>query len=71
MSEIVFRVSGMTCDHCVAAVTEEIAAIPGVRDVTVALMPHGVSNVSVTSDGPLDREAVRMAVDEAGYTVGE
>lgn len=71
MTEIVFRVSGMTCDHCVAAVTDEITAIPGVRGVTVALVPSGVSDVSVTSDRPLDRETVRAAVDEAGYALVE
>lgn len=63
----VFRVSGMTCDHCVAAVTEEVSAVPGVSGVAVDLVPGGVSGVVVSAEGPVDVEAVRAAVDEAGY----
>ncbi|MFZ2501677.1 MAG: cation transporter [Nocardioides sp.] len=62
----VWQVSGMTCGHCVASVTEEIAAIEGVRAVTVDLAS---GRVDVDSDGPLGREAVAAAVDEAGYTL--
>ncbi|SDY90358.1 Copper chaperone CopZ [Micromonospora pattaloongensis] len=62
-----YTVSGMTCGHCVSAVTEELTALPGVRDVDVALVAGGVSTVTVTSDAPLDEPAVRAAVDEAGY----
>lgn len=67
VSDVVFRVSGMTCDHCVAAVTEEVSAVPGVSGVAVDLVPGGVSAVVVSADGPIDVEAVRAAVDEAGY----
>lgn len=66
MSETAYTVEGMTCGHCVSAVTEEISLIAGVRDVRVDL---GSGNVTVTSDAPLDREAVAAAVDEAGYTL--
>ena len=59
-----YTVTGMTCGHCVSAVTEEISAIDGVSDVRVDL---GSGAVTVTSDGPLSEEAVRAAVDEAGY----
>ncbi len=59
-----YRVSGMTCGHCVNAVSTEVGGIPGVRDVQVDL---GSGNVTVASDAPLDTEAVRAAVDEAGY----
>jgi copper chaperone CopZ len=62
--ESTFTVSGMTCGHCVAAVTEELSAIDGVSDVAVDLASGGVT---VTSTRPLDPEAVRAAVDEAGY----
>lgn len=64
MSTTTYTVSGMTCAHCVAAVTEEVTAIPGVRGVAVDL-PSGA--VTVTSDEPVDRSAVAAAVDEAGY----
>lgn len=60
-------VSGMTCQHCVAAVTAELTALPGVTGVDVDLHEGGVSAVTVTSQAPLDPGAVAAAVDEAGY----
>lgn len=62
-----YRVTGMTCGHCVAAVTEEVAALPGVTDVAIDLVAGGTSRVRVTSDDPLARSDVAEAVDEAGY----
>ena len=62
-----YQVDGMTCGHCVAAVTQEISALSGVRDVAVDL-PTG--SVTVTSDRRLDRDEVAAAVDEAGYQLG-
>jgi copper chaperone len=62
-------VRGMTCDHCVRAVREELAALDGVTSVSVDLVPEGVSRVEVTSGRELDGEAVRGAVLEAGYEV--
>ena len=62
-------VSGMTCGHCVSAVTEELAEIYGVNGVDVKLDPNGVSSVVVTSDAPLDRAHVSAAIQEAGYTL--
>ena len=59
-----YTVKGMTCSHCVQAVTTEISALPGVGEVQVDLAS---GNVSVTSEAPLTDEAVRAAVDEAGY----
>jgi copper chaperone CopZ len=67
MGDQVFRVSGMTCDHCVAAVTEEVSAVPGVTGVAVDLVPGGVSAVVVSAADAIDVDAVRAAVDEAGY----
>lgn len=67
MSENNFQVTGMTCQHCVAAVREEVGALSGVSEVAVDLAPEGVSTVRVTSDAPLDVESVRAAIDEAGY----
>ncbi|MFL6062677.1 MAG: heavy-metal-associated domain-containing protein [Marmoricola sp.] len=61
-----YVVTGMTCGHCVASVTEEISEIPGVSDVAVVLETGAVT---VTSEAPLDVEAVRAAVAEAGYTL--
>nr|WP_316316716.1 cation transporter [Clavibacter michiganensis] len=59
----------MTCEHCVASVTEEVSELEGVTDVAVELVPGGSSAVTVTSDRPLDPAAVRAAVAEAGYEV--
>jgi copper chaperone len=60
-------VSGMTCGHCVHAVVDEISALPGVHGVTIDLVAGGESPVTVTSESPLPEDAVRQAVDEAGY----
>jgi copper chaperone len=61
-----YTVAGMTCGHCVEAVSGELKQLPGVRDVQIDL-PSGV--VTVTSDGPLPIDEVRTAVDEAGYAL--
>ena len=66
-STATYRVTGMTCDHCVRAVTAEMTAIPGVRDVEVDLVAGGTSEVRVVSEAPLAEDTVREAVDEAGY----
>jgi copper chaperone CopZ len=59
-----YTVTGMTCSHCVQAVTGELSALPGVADVQVDLSSGAVT---VTSEAPLTDDAVRAAVDEAGY----
>lgn len=61
------KVAGMTCHHCVNAVTDELKALDGVSDVAVDLVAGGTSTVTVTSAAPLDDAAVAAAVDEAGY----
>lgn len=61
-------VSGMTCEHCVASVTEELQEVNGVTNVRVELDAGGDSDVFVDSEGPLDLGAARAAVTEAGYT---
>jgi copper chaperone len=67
MTSTTYTVSGMTCGHCVAAVTEEISRLPGVEHVSVDLVAGAESSVRVTSESPLPEDAVREAVDEAGY----
>jgi copper ion binding protein len=61
-----YRVNGMTCDHCVRAVSGEVGRIAGVRRVDVDLAS---GTVTVESDQPLTDDAVRAAVEEAGYEV--
>ncbi|TFD66435.1 heavy-metal-associated domain-containing protein [Cryobacterium ruanii] len=62
-----YGVDGMTCGHCVASVTEEIGLIAGAESVTVELVKGGTSQVTVTSDVPLDHALVAAATEEAGY----
>jgi copper ion binding protein len=61
-----YNVTGMTCGHCVQAVTEELSRLPGVRDVRVDL---NTGAVTVESDGQVPLDEVRAAVDEAGYAL--
>ena len=59
-----YTVTGMTCGHCVASVTEEVQEIPGVENVDVVLE---TGSLTVTSAEPVDDAAVKAAVEEAGY----
>lgn len=61
-----YTVSGMTCGHCVQAVTTEVTAIPQVTAVAVDL-PTGA--VTITSAVTIDVGALRAAIDEAGYAL--
>ena len=64
MSTSTYTVTGMTCAHCVASVTEEVGDVAGVTQVDVDL---DSGRLTVASDAPLDESAVRAAVEEAGY----
>ena len=66
MAVMTYSVQGMTCEHCVQAVTREVAMLAGVSDVTVDL---ATGRLTVTSGGPLSQEELRAAVDEAGYAL--
>ena len=59
-----YAVTGMTCEHCVASVTEEVQEIAGVTDVRVDL---ATGTLEVASARPLGRDEVVAAVTEAGY----
>ncbi|MFF7983419.1 heavy-metal-associated domain-containing protein [Streptomyces sp. NPDC007901] len=60
----VYQVTGMSCGHCEGSVSAEISQLPGVSSVT-AVAASG--EVTVVSEAALDEEAVRAAVDEAGF----
>jgi copper chaperone len=66
MTATVYAVTGMTCEHCVHAVTQELTRLAGVTGVMVELVPAGQSAVTVTSDAPLPADAVSAALDDAG-----
>ena len=59
-----YQVSGMSCGHCEAAVTDEVGRIPGVSSVDV---DAGTGRLVVQSSLPIDASVVLRAVDEAGY----
>jgi len=67
MTTTTYLVSGMTCGHCVSAVTDEIGQVGGVTGVEVDLVPGGDSRVTVTSTAGLAQASVLAAVEEAGY----
>lgn len=64
MAESTYVVSGMSCEHCVRSVTEEVSELDGVNDVAVDLSS---GQVTISSADELSRDAVRGAVEEAGY----
>jgi copper chaperone len=58
------NVSGMTCGHCVSAVTMELSLLPSVTEVDVDLES---GQVTITSDTALEQAQLATAIDEAGY----
>ncbi|MGV4981936.1 heavy-metal-associated domain-containing protein [Streptomyces sp. NRAIS4] len=60
----VYKVTGMSCGHCEGSVSGEISQLPGVSSVKAVA---STGEVTVVSEAPLDDEAVRAAVDEAGF----
>ena len=66
-----YLVAGMTCEHCVTAVRDEIGRLDGVARVEVDLAPGSVSRVTVESSAPPPAHTVREAVAEADYELIE
>ena len=66
-TELDYLVPGVSCGHCVTAITAEVTRIAGVSDVAVDL---DTKRVHVSGDGVND-DAVRAAIDEAGYDIAE
>lgn len=64
-----FRIVGMTCTHCVQAVTSEVKAIDDVLDVEIQLVAGGTSTATISSSRPLSTAQVAEAVEEAGYAL--
>ncbi|MFF9769903.1 heavy-metal-associated domain-containing protein [Streptomyces sp. NPDC014636] len=60
----VYKVTGMSCGHCEGSVSGELSQLPGVSSVKAVA---STGEVTVVSETPLDDEAVRAAVDEAGF----
>ena len=66
MSTTTYELTGLTCGHCVNAVTEEVSAIDGVTEVKVELVKGGRSTMTVSAEGDVSQEDIASAVDEAG-----
>jgi copper chaperone len=64
-----YLVEGMTCSHCVASITEEVSAVDGVESVSVDLNAGGASRLMVVTTRPVEVDAIRTAVTEAGYSL--
>jgi copper chaperone CopZ len=60
------NVAGMTCGHCVSAVTMELSSLTSVTEVEVDL---DSGQVTITSDDELDQSQIATAIDESGYEI--
>ena len=60
-------VDGMTCGHCVSAVTQELNKLDGVSDVEITLGGQEPSRVAIESASELDQDLINAAISEAGY----
>jgi len=67
MDKVTLNVSGMSCEHCVKAVTNALSALPGVRDITVSLKSGTASFSHEPAKAPLD--AIKAAITEEGYQI--
>jgi len=63
MTTQTFAVTGMTCAHCAAAITEEVTALDHVTAVTV---DHTAGRMELTTDAPVELAAITEALAEAG-----
>jgi copper chaperone len=66
VSNQIFPVTGLTCGHCVGAITSELRALPGVTDVQIDLVVGGTSALSVTADNAITDVELTAALEEAG-----
>lgn len=69
MNTTTVSISGMTCGHCVASVTEELSGVESVENVDVTLNKGGLSTAVITASKELDKSQISEAVAEAGYQV--
>jgi copper chaperone len=67
MERIVMKVGGMSCQHCVKAITETLDALPGVNEVQVSLESNTVA--FTWQDGGTSMEEIVTAIEDQGYDV--
>lgn len=68
MNKQTFKVSGMTCGHCAMSVDEEVREIPGVIDVVI---DHSSGVLDIFSNDEIDNDAIKNAVEQAGYSLAQ
>lgn len=61
-----FGATGLTCGHCVHAVTDELTGLDGVNEVEIHLVAGGTSVVTITGDREVGEDELAAALDEAG-----
>jgi len=61
------KIKGMSCKHCVMAVTKVLSGIEGIKDVRVDLEK---GEASFEEERPVDMETVRQKIVKAGYEIG-
>jgi len=66
MTTQTFRITGLTCGHCVGAISSELSVLAGVTDVQIDLVTGGISTLTVTADQALTDDEVAVALGEAG-----
>jgi len=66
MTTQTFPVTGLTCGHCVGAITSELSVLAGVTDVQIDLVVDGTSTLRVITDNELTDDEVALALEEAG-----
>ncbi len=64
MSTATYNVPDISCDHCVQAITGAVSPLDGVESVDVS-----IDAKTVTVEGTFDDDAVRDAIDDAGYDI--
>jgi copper chaperone len=69
MPEKNIKVAGMTCDHCVKAVTEELSKISGVTGINIELNTDTPTPVNIVADIDISNADITAAIEEAGYTI--
>ena len=66
MSTQTFPITGLTCGHCVGAISSELSVLAGVTEVQIDLVTGGTSTLTVTADQALTDDEVAVALGEAG-----
>ena len=61
------KIKGMSCQHCVMAVTKALSGLPGVKDVQVDLKK---GEATFVEEQPVEMQAIRDAIVKAGFEVG-